>query len=102
MKKIENKQLILSLIKDDLINAKLISGLENLGIDAELYLLGISDSIFVLMGIDNSKNGEKLFEYYLELRDNKLNQINLKETYSELDGLASKIYNNLKNRIRKN
>lgn len=102
MKKIENKQLILSLIKDDLINAKLISGLENLGIDAELYLLGISDSIFVLMGIDNSKKGEKLFEYYLELRDNKLNQINLKETYSELDGLASKIYNNLKNRIRKN
>jgi hypothetical protein len=57
MKKIDNKSLILSLIKDDLINTKLVSGIESLGIDAGLYLLGISDAIFVLMGIDDGKQG---------------------------------------------
>jgi hypothetical protein len=96
MEKTDNKQLILSLIKDDLINTKLISGLENLGVDAGLYLLGISDAIFVLMDIDDSKQGEELFEYYLELRDDKLNEIDLKKSYEELNVLALAIYNRLK------
>jgi hypothetical protein len=92
MTPIDNKQLILSLIKDDLINTKLISGLENLGIDAGLYLLGISDAIFVLMGIDDSEKGEELFEYYLELRDSKIEDFDLKKYHINLDGLAIEIY----------
>lgn len=90
----DNKELIISLIKDDLINTKLISGLENLGIDAELYLLGISDAIFVLMGIDDSKKGEKLFEYYLELRQ-EVEKIKPKCFTNQLGKLAEEIYNKL-------
>ena len=94
----DNKSLILSLIKDDLINTKLISGLENLGIDAGLYLLGISDAIFVLMGIDNDEQGEELFEYYLELRDGKLKKDDLKKPCAKLDNLVADIYNDLLNK----
>jgi hypothetical protein len=95
MTETNNKQLIISLIKDDLINTKLISGLENLGIDAGLYLLGISDAIFVLMGIDNDEQGEELFEYYLDLRDGKLLRVDLKESYEVIDGLVLEIYDAL-------
>ncbi|MCC6372358.1 MAG: hypothetical protein IT236_15245 [Bacteroidia bacterium] len=95
MNHLDNKNLILSLIKDDLINTKLISGLENLGIDAGLYLLGISDAIFVLMGIDDGKKGEELFEYYLDLRDGKILRVDLKESYEAIDGLVLEIYDAL-------
>jgi hypothetical protein len=95
MSEINNKQLILSLIKDDLINTKLVSGLENLGIDAGLYLLSISDAIFVLIGIDDDEQGEELFEYYLDLRDSKLLNVDLKESYEVIDGLVLEIYDTL-------
>lgn len=95
MTELNKEQLILSLIKDDLINTKLISGLENLGIDAGLYLLGISDAIFVLMDIDDRKEGEELFEYYLRLRDRRIKKINLKKPNSVFDNLALEIYKTL-------
>lgn len=100
MKRIVKKKLILSLIKDDLINTKLISGLENLGIDASRYLLGISDAIFVMMGIDDNKQGEELLEYYLELRDKKVKKFNLKK-YQTLDNVALEIYKEIIKKITK-
>ena len=99
MAELNKEQVILSLIKDDLINTKLISGLENLGIDAGLYLLGISDAIFVLMGIDDGKQGEELFEYYLELRDSKIECFDLKRSY-EIDSFSKEIYHLLKTKIK--
>ncbi len=64
----KTKKLILSLIKDDLINSKLNIGLANLGLQPELYLLNLSDTIFVIMGIEDNKRNEALFEHYLDLR----------------------------------
>jgi hypothetical protein len=98
MEKINNKPLIISLIKDDLINSKLISGLENLGIDAGLYLLGISDAIFVLLSIDDTKQSEDLFEYYLQLRE-KTQNINLAVSYEALNVLAEEIYEKMVDRL---
>ena len=89
-----NKKLILSLIKDDLINSKLTLGLSKLGLDSELYLLGLSDTVFILMGIENNELGEDLFEHYLELRQ-KVEAIDLTKSYESLDGLALEIYNDL-------
>lgn len=100
MEKTDNKQLILSLIKDDLINTKLISGLENLGIDAGLYLLGISDSIFVLMGVEDNKQGEDLFEYYLELRQT-IKVIDISSGKKEINQIAGQIYEKLINKLNK-
>jgi hypothetical protein len=87
-----NKNLILSLIKDDLINSKLNIGLANLGLEPELYLLRLSDTVFILLGIKNNERGEALFEHYLELRQ-KVEGIDLVKSYEVLDGLALEIYN---------
>lgn len=94
MKKISNKKLILSLIKDDLINSKLNIGLANLGLQPDLYLLGISETVFALMGIKDDERGEALFEHYLELRQ-KVEAIDLTKSYEFLDSLALEIYNDL-------
>lgn len=95
-----NKELIISLIKDDLINAKLISSLNNMGIDAELYLLGISDAIFILMGIEDDKKGEELFEFYLELRDKQLENVDVVNKSQEmLYNLSLKIYMEVKIKV---
>jgi hypothetical protein len=46
-----NKELILSLIKDNLKNTLLISGLNKLGVEAGSYQLNLTDSIFQLIGL---------------------------------------------------
>jgi hypothetical protein len=89
-----NKKLILSLIKDDLINSKLNIGLSNLGLQPELYLLGLSDTVFMLLDIKDNERGEALFEHYLELRQ-KVEAIDFTKSYDCLDSLALEIYNAL-------
>lgn len=89
-----SKKLILSLIKDDLINSKLTIGLSNLGMQPEIYLLSLSETIFSLLKIKDDEQGEKLFEHYLELRQ-KVNEIDLIESYDSLKILASEIYDEL-------
>ncbi len=90
----KNKKLVLSLIKDDLINSKLNIGLSNLGLQPELYLLGLSDTVFLLMGIKDDEKGETLFEHYLELRK-KVETVDITKSYGELEQLANEIYNEL-------
>lgn|GEM_PF-6801317 len=51
----ENKKLILSLIKNDPINSKLVYGLSDLGFDAGCYFLHLSETIFSLTGLDGSE-----------------------------------------------
>ena len=94
MKKISNKKLILSLIKDDLINSKLNIGLSNLGLQPDLYLLGISDTVFLLLGIKSNRKGEELFEHYLDLRQ-KVEEIDLIKSDGSLEKLALDIYTDL-------
>lgn len=86
-----NKKLILSLIKDDLINTKLVNGLDSLGLNAQDYLLHLSDTIFELMKIKNDGKGEKLFEHYLSLKDN-VRFIDTAKSHEAFDNLAIAIY----------
>ncbi|MBK7442040.1 MAG: hypothetical protein IPI65_11005 [Bacteroidetes bacterium] len=67
MKAKNKKKLILSLIKDDLINAKLVNGLNEIGLNADNYSLHLSDTIFNLMRFEDNEETETTFERYMEL-----------------------------------
>ena len=90
----KNKNLILSLIKDDLINTKLVNGLNALGLNADDYLLHLGQTIFDLLGYEENEETEKVFERYMHLSEAAL-QIDISESNKNLDGLALQIYREL-------
>ncbi len=59
----DKKKLIINLLKDHLINARLMNGLKSLGFHSEDYHLQLSNTIFELLEIDDK---DDLFENYLE------------------------------------
>jgi hypothetical protein len=63
----EIENIVISLIKDDILNCKLTTSLNELGLNADEYLLNISESIFILLGFENRINEESTFEMYIEL-----------------------------------
>lgn len=50
-----NKELIVSLIKDNLINTRLVHGLDLLGLDSGNYHIHLSQTIFNLIGIEDNR-----------------------------------------------
>lgn len=91
MDAIEKQKLIISLIRDDLINSKLVNGLANLGLDAGMYSLYLSQTIFELMGFDDSLENEPLFERYLALLEQS-KFISISESHDPLNTVAENIY----------
>lgn len=91
MKTIDRKKLIVSLIKDDLINSKLINGLSDLGLDSGSYHLHLGDTVFNLMGFKEGEESDKIYERYLELTK-KAMLIDISEPGRALDDLALQIY----------
>jgi hypothetical protein len=90
-----NKKLILSLIKDDLINLKLVSGLlDQIDLNAENNFLHLSKTIFHLMGFEVSKQNEKLYQSYLKLIK-KVILLDISDSRKPLDDLALEIYREL-------
>jgi hypothetical protein len=63
----ENNQLICSLIEDELVNSSLINGLNRLGLDANNYRLHLSETIFQLMGFENSHQTDEAYSRFLKL-----------------------------------
>jgi len=90
----KKKQLILSLIKDDLINSKLVYGLIGVGLNAENYFLYLGETIFNLMEFENNKARELVFEQYIEL-SKKAEFIDITESQQPLEGLVLEIYEEL-------
>jgi hypothetical protein len=97
--KLSKKQLIISLIKDDLINSKLLHGLDRLGLYADDYMLHLADTIFKLLEIPEDENNEELFMYYMEQRKRTQN-ISIK-SHHPFEALALDIYIALKSRKSK-
>lgn len=91
MKSKKEKELILSLIKDDLVNHKLLLGLDALGLRAADYYLNIDDAIFALMGFPENSDSDRVYELYLELTK-KARFLSLSETQNQLNQLAQEIY----------
>jgi hypothetical protein len=90
----KNKQLILSLIKDDLINTKLMHGLIDVGLNAENYFLCLSETIFKLMGFEDNEARELVFERYVQL-SKKAAFIDITISHKPLEGLVNEIYEEL-------
>jgi hypothetical protein len=89
-----NHKLIQSLIKDDLINSKLVAGLNDLGLDAGAYFLHLTETIFELLEIPAGKDSDQIFEYYLE-EMKRVKAIDLSKSYGELEELTAEIFEQL-------
>jgi hypothetical protein len=98
-----NKELLLRLIRDSLINIKLISGLNFLGLNANDYSLYLGDSIFFLMGFEDDERSDLIFESVYLANAEKVKSIDFSQSKNELDLLSLEIYNELvfaKNMLR--
>ena len=89
------KELIIKLIKDDLINNKLIEGLNELGLEASHYHLYLSEVILEMIGfqIDNT-NFEQVYQCYSKLAS-RVNAIDIRKQNGQMDELAEKVYEEL-------
>jgi len=94
MRNVNKKKLVISLIKDDLINTKLVYGLEAMGFDALHYCLHLSETIFNLMELDGGWNSEPIAEYYYET-SKKVKRLDIKNSNKPVDRLANEIYDGL-------
>lgn len=86
------KELIVSLIKDDLTNVRLVYGLDTLGLDSGDYYLHLSETIFKLVGI--TVDDEDFFEEYMEECKTVLN-IDIFKHPELLNSLAHTLYHKL-------
>ncbi len=86
------KNLVISLIKDDLVNNKLISGLNNLGLSASDFHLGLSETILTLMELDSENDSIQDAYFNLTQQCSLLDLSDLANRGSQLDKLANNIY----------
>jgi hypothetical protein len=86
-----NTTLIISLIKDDLINSKLVYGLSAIGLNASDFHLHLSTIILQLMGFKDDAYGGQLYERYQQLAQ-KAKHLNIGEANNGLNDLAHEIY----------
>lgn len=94
----KDKNIIISLIKDDLIYTKLIHGLEALGLSALNYHLHLCETVFEIMGFPQDESAQPALEYYLaELK--KANRFNINGSQQAFDKLAHSIYTELERRV---
>jgi hypothetical protein len=84
-------ELVKSLIRDDLINTKLVYGLGDMGLNADNYLLHLSEAVFDLMGFDTTKQTDELTERYMEMTK-RSKQIDADEMHCRLENLAEEIH----------
>lgn len=90
----EKKELIISLIKDDLVNDKLVNGLIDIGLNPGDYFLHLSETIFKLMGFEDNMMTDEIFNHYLRLSQ-KAKHIDISNSNGQLEALANEIYNEL-------
>lgn len=86
------KELVLSLIRDDLVSRKLVLALRRAGINADDYITGISTSVFSLMGI--SDTDEEMFDTYTDFAD-LAEHVSIERGVDALNPLVHHIYGHL-------
>jgi hypothetical protein len=95
-----NSSFVISLIKDDLINSKLVYTLCDAGLNAVDYYLQLSKTIFQLMGYDSDEYADEVFRRYFILSQ-KVKFISIKDGHHTLDPLANELYNLLRQKAPK-
>jgi hypothetical protein len=94
-----NKNLVISLIKDDLINSKLVNGLIEAGLKASHYQLFLGDTVFTLMGFKEDHYSDEIYKLYINL-GKKTKYICISSSPATLDELAVEIYTVLSDKLR--
>jgi hypothetical protein len=89
---IDDKELVIRLIKDSLISFKLISGLNALGLNANDYTSSLGDTIFLLMGLQNHQKSDFIFESVFLTHAEKVRYIDFSSSMQELDALSEEVY----------
>ena len=100
MKTITKKQLILALLKNDLINARLVYGLQTMGLDAGEYLLDLGGLTMRLMGFTKTQRTDELYHTYETLLQ-RVTQVDIMASHAPLDALALDMYARLREIRRK-
>ena len=88
-------ELILSLIKDDLINNKLINGLNTLALSAGDYHLHLSETILNLIGLDTENDAIHDLYFNLTQQSETLDLTDITNREKQLTRLATEIYSEL-------
>jgi hypothetical protein len=91
-----DKNLILTLIQNDLKNTKLTLGLNNLGLDASNYYLNLKELLFELLCFEKNEREEQLFEAYVTYAG-KVQSMDIIKHPEKLMDLATEIYDWLMN-----
>ena len=85
------ENLIISLIKDDLIHSKLVNNLLDAGINVSHYYIDLGNTIFELLGFKDDHYSDEVFKLYIELQK-RARLINISGSTSALDELALEIF----------
>ena len=92
IKKNTSKEIILSLIKDDLTNLRLVHGLNIMGLKADNYHLYLSDTIVKILGFNfEGQAMDNLMDNYFE-QSKEVYQIDIHQNQKELNDLSLKLY----------
>ena len=95
MKTITKKQLIITLLKNDLHNARLVHGLNTLGLEAHVYFLDLSTAVWQLMGYPKEQITDERHAQYQDLLE-RAKHMHEAGNINELEGLAVEMYARLK------
>jgi hypothetical protein len=95
MNALTSQSLILSLIRDSLVNYKLTTGLNALGLNADDYHVFLPDTIFKLMELENTEDSDLIFEKVFLANAQKVKQIQFPAASEELRSLSEEIYEQL-------
>jgi hypothetical protein len=95
MEEMNKQELILALIRDNLINMKLVTGLNALGLIADDYYLNLGDTVFKLMGFEASEKSDLIFEKVFMANSEKVSQIDFSTSGDEIMRLSMEIYREL-------
>jgi hypothetical protein len=91
MKALTKKPVIVSLIKDDIINSCLVNRLNKAGLDAGDYYLHLSETIFTLLKFEDNFRTEKIYKKYLKLTQ-RITPKHIHDEREEIDRLANEIF----------
>jgi hypothetical protein len=95
MEEMNKTDLILSLIQDNLINLKLIYGLESIGLVSHDYYLNLGNTIFKLMGFEESAQNDLIFEKVFVGNSEKVIRLSFSDSKAEFMELSKEIYEEL-------
>lgn len=93
-----NKTIVINLIKQDLVNWKMIHLLQKMQVRADDYQLDIA--IFEIMDLNNIENVDEIFERYVEMSRPVLRLI-FGQSNRKIDMLSSNIYDYLEQYCQK-